>query len=216
MDDCCNPSSGYGAFFDQARARRHLREYERDGLGPLAQAMVRFMVERGMEGRSVLEAGGGIGTVQIELLKAGASRTINVELSDGYEEIATELLRREGMQGRVERLLGDFASLPERPVADDVVLNRVICCYPDMPLLMTAALDSSRRFVAASFPRDRWWVRTMIAIENVWHWVRRRDFRAFAHPVDGIVAVARGKGFSTAFTMRSQMWTAMVFERQST
>jgi magnesium-protoporphyrin O-methyltransferase len=201
--------------FDQAQARRHLSEYQREGLGPLARAMVDYIIERGVAGKSVLEAGGGIGAIQVELLKAGADHAVNVELSDGYEDVAADLIRLEGLEGRVERRLGDFTSLPDRPIADDVVLNRVICCYPDMPRLVGSALDSSRRFVAASFPRDRWHVKAAISIENMWHRLRGRDFRAFVHPVDRIVDIARARGFSIAFEVRSHMWDAMVFERGS-
>ena len=71
--------------------------------------MVDELVRRGIEGASVLEVGGGVGAVEIELLEAGAARAANVELSDGYEEEAARLLAEKGLAGRVRRTLGDFA-----------------------------------------------------------------------------------------------------------
>ena len=53
--------------------------------------MVEFLQERGIEGATVLEIGGGIGEIQIELLKRGAARTVNLELSPAYEEEAATL-----------------------------------------------------------------------------------------------------------------------------
>ena len=47
----------------------------------------------GLEGATVLEIGGGVGEIQIELLKSGAARAVNLELSPAYEAEATELLR---------------------------------------------------------------------------------------------------------------------------
>ncbi|MEO8688825.1 MAG: hypothetical protein ABI611_11480 [Solirubrobacteraceae bacterium] len=46
--------------------------------------MVEFLAERGIEGAMVLEVGGGLGEVQIELLKRGAARSVNLELSPAY------------------------------------------------------------------------------------------------------------------------------------
>ena len=47
--------------------------------------MVGFLAERGVEGATVLEIGGGIGDIQLELLRRGASRTTNLELVDAYD-----------------------------------------------------------------------------------------------------------------------------------
>ena len=41
---------------------------------------------------TVLEVGGGVGAIQLELLRAGAAGTTNVELSAAYEPYAAELL----------------------------------------------------------------------------------------------------------------------------
>ena len=95
-----------------------------------------MLKERGVEGKSLLEVGGGIGAIQIELLKAGIARAINVELTPTYEKAADQLVREAGVADRVERKVTDFAeAVPDVEVADFVVMNRVLCCYPDMPKL---------------------------------------------------------------------------------
>lgn len=212
MTDCCNPA-GYRDFFNEKEARRNLRRYEKKGLHKLTQSMVDYLVSRGMEGRSVLEAGGGIGTIQIELLEAGAVSAVNVELSGEYESVATELLERKGLSDRVRRLVGDFTDLAPDLEADDVVLNGVICCYPYVDRLMTAALSSSRRFVAATFPRDRMMSRITVGLGNIYCKLRRIDFRAFVHPTERIESAAASEGFEIAFRERNLLWDAVVFER---
>lgn len=103
MSECCN-ASGYRHFFNQKEARRSLRRYEKKGLDNMARSMVDYLVSRGIISRSVLEAGGGIGAIQVELLKAGAAKTINVELSGGYELVAADLWRRRSWQrGQIDR-----------------------------------------------------------------------------------------------------------------
>lgn len=212
MSECCNPS-GYRKFFNQKEAQKSLRNYERKGIDGMTRAMIDYMISRGMQDRSVLEAGGGIGAVQIELLKAGASRAVNVELSGGYEDAATGLLEREDLSERVQREIGDFTQLAGRFEADDVVMNRVICCYPFMERLMNAALSSSRRFVGATFPRDHLGSRVMVGVGNTYCRIRGVDFRSYIHPPDEIVATAERGGFEVGFSDRDFIWNAVVFEK---
>jgi hypothetical protein len=44
--------------------------------------MVAYLIDRGLDGASVLEIEGGVGDIQLELLGQGASRTTNLELVD--------------------------------------------------------------------------------------------------------------------------------------
>ncbi len=212
MSDCCN-GSGYGELFDAKEARKNLRRYERRGLHKLTRAMVDYLISRGLEGRTVLEAGGGIGAVQVELIEAGAASSVNVELSGEYEEVASDLLTRRGIADRVERKIGDFTVLAAMLEADDVVMNGVICCYPFMERLMEAAMSSSRRFVAATFPRDRLGVKAAIALGNIWYRIRGIDFRGYVHDPGEIVATARAGGFEPVYGDQTISWQATVFER---
>ncbi|MFP4553122.1 MAG: SAM-dependent methyltransferase [Actinomycetota bacterium] len=212
MTDCCNPS-GYRDFFDEKEARRSLRRYEKKGLHKLTRSFVDYLITRGMEGRTVLEGGGGIGAIQIELLDAGADSAVNVELSGEYERVAADLLERRGLSDRVRRLVGDFTDLAPDLKADDVVLNRVICCYPYVDRLMSAALASSRRFVAATFPRDRLLAKLAVGVANTYCKLRRIDFRSFVHSTDRIEAAAASEGFEVVFRTRTLVWEAVVFER---
>ena len=75
--------------------------------------MVEFLERRGIEGASVLEVGGGVGEIQIELLKRGAARAVNLELSPAYDAEASLLLQEAGLQDRAERRLHDIAVDPQ-------------------------------------------------------------------------------------------------------
>lgn len=212
MSDCCNPS-GYRHLFNQREARRSLARYDKAGLDGMARSLVDYLISRGMDGRSVLEAGGGIGALQVELLKAGAETTTNIELSSGYEHVAASLLAREGVADRAKRRIGDFTDLAETLEADDVVMNRVICCYPFMSRLMATATSSSRRFVAATFPRDRLTARIPLAVANAYWRLRGVDFRSFIHPPEEILATVVSAGFQIVFQDRDFIWNAVVWER---
>src|ERR1700737_3859471 len=133
MSDCCSPK-GYRSIFSEKRAQAEARRYRRHGLDSTSRRIAEFLKEQGIGGRTLLEVGGGIGAIQIELLRAGITRAVNVELTPTYEEAAQALLREAGLGDRVERRVMDFAEAAgEVEAADIVVMNRVICCYPDMP-----------------------------------------------------------------------------------
>jgi hypothetical protein len=102
MAPCCDPRE-YDTEFDAALAHRLARRYRRRGLDAAARRIVDVLTDRGVEGATVLEIGGGVGDIQIELLKRGAARTVNVELSAGYEADAAQLLGEAGLTERVAR-----------------------------------------------------------------------------------------------------------------
>lgn len=214
MSDCCNPS-GYGSIFGDKKARRDLRKYDRKGIDRTSTRAVNYLASRGLEGRSVLEVGGGIGALSVELLKAGADRAVNVELSPEYEGVATFLLEREGLANKVQRRLGDFVDVGTDLEADDVVMNRVICCYADMRRLMGVALDSSRRFVAASYPRYRLGLRIAFGLANFYCRMRGIEFSPVLHSPNDIEAAARNAGFRVVFQAQDFIWRGTVFERSA-
>jgi len=128
MSDCCTPK-GYRKVFNGKSARKEAKNYRRKGLDATSRSIVDLLRNRGIGGRTVLEVGGGIGAVQIELLKAGAAKAVSVELTPTYEAAAAELIREAGLEHQVERRLMDFAENGQQvEPADIVVLNRVICC----------------------------------------------------------------------------------------
>ena len=104
MAGCCTPG-GYDEFFGAKQARKDARRYRRRGLGRPAQWIVDTVNERGVDGATVLEPGGGVGAIELELLKAGAARSIVVELSGGYDEEAGELAREAGLEDAVRPLV---------------------------------------------------------------------------------------------------------------
>ncbi len=180
----------------------------------MASSMVNFLKSQNLEGADLLEVGGGIGAIQIELLKAGLDRSVNVELSSGYDDAAQMLAEEEGVEERITRHIGDFVEAQNQiESADVVVMNRVICCYPWMERMMGAAVGKADRYLALVFPREKWWVRFGLASGNGWMALRRCDFRAFVHSPEAIESVATDAGFVVAHADNSLIWQALVLER---
>jgi 2-polyprenyl-3-methyl-5-hydroxy-6-metoxy-1,4-benzoquinol methylase len=213
MDDCCD-RRGYERVFGGRRAARKARRYRRRGLDPTARRMVGFLNERGIDGATVLEIGGGIGEIQVELLRLGARNVTNLEISTGYEEQAAELLKASGLQGRVERRLLDIALAPDAvEPADVVVLHRVVCCYPDFGRLLTAAGSHARRLLVFSHPPRNPFSRATFATENLMRQLQGQQFRVYVHPPAAMVAVLNATGLATRVHYRSRSWHAVGLER---
>ncbi len=212
MASCCDPP-GYDDVFDVAFARRLAKRYRRKGLDRTAGRMVEALTDRGVDGATVLEIGGGIGAIQIELLKRGAARTVNVELSSAYEADAAELLRAAGLTERADRRVVDIALTPDVvDSADVVVLHRVMCCYPDYALLLAAAADHARRLLVFSYPPDNFIARLLTGMENLTRRIRRRQFRTFVHDPSRMLAVLADHGLRTS-VLHHGAWDVALAER---
>jgi hypothetical protein len=210
---CCQPPAGYGELFSPKQARREARRFRRRGLDSAGRWVVDAVRERGIEGRSVLEPGGGIGAIEIELLKAGAARSTIVELSPGYEEVAAELAQEAGVAGRIDRRIGDFAADGTDP-ADVVLLHRVVCCYPDYDVLLGAAARKARQTIVFTYPPRNIVSRALLGVVNLWLRLRGTDFRTFAHPPDLMIDVVRSAGFEPyARRRRTGIWRGIALAR---
>jgi hypothetical protein len=213
LSDCCSPR-GYRWLFSERNARREAARYRRHGLDATSRRIVDLLKARGVVGRTVLEVGGGIGGIQIELLKAGAARATSIELTPTYESAAAELLSEAGLQDRVERQVADFALMSAAvPPADIVVMNRVICCYPDMPLLAGAAADHTREMLVLSYPRTAWWMQISVTIGNLLLWLTGREFHLFLHAPQAIRATGEAHGLRSAEGRTGLIWAVAAFEK---
>jgi len=168
--------------------------------------------ERGVEGATVLEPGGGVGAIEIELLKAGAAHSTVVELSAGYDEEARELAREAGVEDRIERRHGDFAANGVPPV-DVVVMHRVVCCYPDYERLLDAAAKRAQRILVFTHPPQNPLAVLAFGAVNLLMSVRGKEFRAFVHPPEELFEVVRRNGLEPFARKRLGFWRGVAFAR---
>ena len=111
MVGCCQPEA-YERLFGARQARLDAGRYRKRGLGGTSRCLVELAGD--VSETTVLEVGGGVGAIELELLAAGADRATNVELSGQYEEEAATLLAERGLSDRVDRLVGVAAACTRR------------------------------------------------------------------------------------------------------
>jgi magnesium-protoporphyrin O-methyltransferase len=200
--------------FTDRFARRTADAYRRRGLSRTARRIVDAVTAHGVAGATVLEVGGGAGPIQVELLKRGAARATNLELSPAYEQQAQRLLADAGLSDRVERRIVDIATHPEQVApADVVVLHRVVCCYPDYVRLLAAVADHARHQVVFSHPPRNLVSRALLGAENLVFRLRRSEFRVFAHPPRAMRAVLAERGLRPETAGRGRVWQVVAATR---
>jgi 2-polyprenyl-3-methyl-5-hydroxy-6-metoxy-1,4-benzoquinol methylase len=213
MAGCC-PSRDYHRFFNERFARRLANRYRKRGLDPTAHSMVEFLQAAGVEGASVLEIGGGVGEIEVELLRLGAARAQNLELSGAYQEPARTLAEQAQVQGRIDWRIHDLAQDPGAVApADLVVLHRVVCCYPDYDRLLAAAADHARRALVFSYPPRNPLSRAFYGVFNLVMRLIRSSYRGFAHPPAAMLAVLEDHGLRPTYQRRSRIWQVAGLER---
>ncbi|HSQ31978.1 MAG TPA: class I SAM-dependent methyltransferase [Gemmatimonadaceae bacterium] len=208
---CCE-CEGIATQFGRETARRELRRFRRRGPRHTTQLLLDDLRAAGIAGGSLLDIGGGIGAIHHTLLDAGAREAVHVDVSPDYIAAAQDEAGRRGHADRVRFIHADFVEAAnELPSADVVTLDRVICCYPDMDLLVGTAARKARRFFSAVYPRDAWWVRSVVRTINVILRVRRTAFRVFVHSPAAIDSVLRGNGLEQATLHRTAVWEVVVY-----
>jgi magnesium-protoporphyrin O-methyltransferase len=205
-----------GSEFDRAKAEKELRKFDRRG--PLANTrrLIDQLRTRVRASDSLLDIGGGVGAIHHLLLDAGVERAVHLDASSAFLDVARAEAARRGHAGRVEFLHADFvASADDIGSADVVTLDRVVCCYPDMETMVSIAAEKTRRLLGAVYPREVWWMRVAVSLENLMSRLRGSSFRMFLHSPEAIKARLAAKGLQRAWVYHSALWEVAIFERSS-
>jgi magnesium-protoporphyrin O-methyltransferase len=135
--DCCKHNQNLNGVFNEQMARGDVEGYWKKGIDKHARVIVEAVRLHGVEGASVLEVGGGVGGLHLELLKQGAARATDVDVSSAYVAAAQSVAEKLGVRERVDYRVADFAhEAGSVPGADVVVLHRVGSCYTVIPTLI--------------------------------------------------------------------------------
>jgi magnesium-protoporphyrin O-methyltransferase len=209
---CCTGYCAAEAQFNSKVAKRDLRRYRRRGADATTRLMLAELRRWPLEGRHLLDVGGGIGVISRELADTTVASAVTVEASPAYLEVARREVGPKYGSRPTQFVLGDFAVIAGTlPDADVVTLDRVVCCYPDPDALLGAA--RTRQVLAFTYPRDRWYVRTMFAFGNFWLRLTGKKFRAFVHGPERMAAVLEAAGLVRATQRETFVWMLDLYQR---
>jgi predicted RNA methylase len=170
--------------------------------------------------RTVLDLGCGTGDLALGALARGATRATGFDLGPGAIEEARALAGERGVDDRASFTVGDAAKARLDP-HDVVLLNRVLCCYPDVDALLDNSLSAATAVYAFTAPPSAGLAGTLARAEtrlaNGWFRIRDRKFRGFRVHVHDLRAVdrrIRRAGFLPITEGRRRLvWHLAVYER---
>jgi SAM-dependent methyltransferase len=178
--------------------------------------MVRAIQELGIKEMSVLDVGCGPGDLSRELVRLGASRALGIDLAVKALEEARLRAEAEGLSEVVRFRTGNGAR-EELDRHDVVVLDKVICCYPDWRQLVGNTSRAAARSYAFVIPRsdlpNALIVRAFIALQALILKLRKCGFRPFVHDFEKIHGHLEGNGFRRTHLSRGPIWMAAVYAR---
>lgn len=195
--------------------RKELKRYRKKGPRRTTQLLLHGLEERGVGDATLLDIGGGVGVIAQELLASGAAEAVVVDASAEFVDAAREEAARRGTSDRVRLLTGDFVDLaPDIGPADIVTLDRAVCCYPHMRLLVGASAARARRLLGLVLPREHVAVRLGAAVVNLGLRLRRSDFRVYVHASRDVDDELGRRGFERAWESRTWLWRVRIYRKK--
>jgi len=210
---CCQ-CQGIENMFDKKAANRQLKRYLKKGPSKTTSMLLDAINKKGVQGLNFLDIGGGIGAIQYDLIKAGASNGTSIEASSAFFDVVMEEALQNGLAERVNFKYGDFtATASDVDSADIVTLDKVICCYDDMSELVGLSSKLARKIYAVIYPRDVWWTKLALLMVNFYPRIKGSSFRVFIHPTKKVEEIIFGNGLKRNYYATTLFWQVAIFTR---
>lgn len=216
MSCCGRPDcTATATHFGQVVAEADLKRYQSTGPDKRARLLLQGLVRAGVKGSSVLDIGSGIGVMTFELLKQGAATAVLADAAPAYLDAARAEAARGAVTDRVQFARGNFVDTSrDIAPADVVVLDRVVCCYPEWQALLELAAARCRRVLGVSYPWNRPDIRLMIGFENLRRRLSGNAFRAFVHPPTEMHRTLQNSGLQRVSRAHTFAWHIDVYVRK--
>jgi SAM-dependent methyltransferase len=212
MSTCCCHARSTGRFFSFF-ARRSRKRYKRKGFEASQKQLIVGLEQIGYRDASVLEIGCGVGHLHQTLLEQGAHSAIGIDLAPKMLAEARDSAKQRRLSERVHYIEGDFMTLDGIENADIVLLDKVVCCYPDARGLVEKSLAKTQRIYGLTYPRDRWFIRLGVEVMAYLLWLMRSEFRSYVHDPIQIERWITSKGFQKRFQEQTAVWLTQVYEK---
>ena len=210
---CCQ-CQGIENVFDEKAAKRQLKRYLKKGPSRTTRILLDEIRKKGVQGLDFLDIGGGIGAIQYDLIKAGASKGTSIEASSAYLDLVRDEEFHNDLAKKVNFQIGDFTTMASEVKSFDIVtLDKVICCYDDMSELVGLSSKIARKIYAVIYPRSVWWTKLLFPMMNFYPIIKGNSFRVFIHPTEKVEEILFDNGFKRNYYTKTFFWQIAIFTR---
>lgn len=84
------------------------------------------------------------------------------------------------------------------------MLDRVICCYHDMPTLVELSASWAWKVYGLVCPPEAWWIRLGIHLENLTYRLRGSPFQSFVHKSQAVEVILQKHGLQRRYYARTR------------
>ncbi len=211
QEHCC----GADQLFSLKDAEKERKRYLKKGPKSSTAAIIVQLSGEVRLGERLLDIGGGIGVLGMELRKNGLAQYTSVDASSGYQRVASEMLESSSSESfRARFLQGDFVELADQLETHEyVTLDKVICCYPQMEELLRAASEKCSSQIALSYPPSGLIAKMLRALGNTYFRLRGNPFRTYLHPKKEVHRILTNQGFKQVSKSQRFPWKIEIWQR---
>lgn len=212
--DCCRATD---LQFDKKGAKEDLHRYRKHGPDQTTKLLLEGLKESDLTDKTLLDIGGGIGVISHELCSRAIDRVYLIDIASSYLEVAKEIAANRGNQDNFTFIHGDFVEKCDRlPAADVVMLDRVVCCYPEVRPLVTKSAEKCRKWYGLSYPRYNWFIRAADRLKNGLRMLTGNRFRTYIHPEEVIHQLLVDSGFERVYDRSTLIWRVNMYKKTQT
>ncbi|MDH4263639.1 MAG: class I SAM-dependent methyltransferase [Spirochaetia bacterium] len=214
--NCCNNVSctnGIGDFFSK-EAKKFLKRYKKKGLERSQKHLIEGLLNAGIDKKSILEIGCGVGYLHSRLLLQGAKSATGIDISEEMLRYAKEFMKEIGLEKETSYHTGDFVEISESiKKAEITILDKVICCYPEVESLVEKSIQKTDKVYAFTLPRNVSWVKYPVLIAIQILKIIRFNFHPYFHEHEVVNSRLIASGFKNIYQNHTFLWETYVFTK---
>jgi len=211
----CQHCCGANKQFDTKNAQKDLKRYLKRGPRKPTKRLTETFKKLDINDLSLLDIGGGIGPIPLELIPLGLNKVTDVDASEGYISIAKAETEKRHYQDKITYHSGDFLDVHTQIEPHDIVtLDKVICCYPYVEELLKTSLSKAKSYYALVYPQASWLTRLVAGTLNLTLKLKGNPFRSFIHSQQLIDDTITSSGFTEIYSSKTFLsWQIHVYKK---
>ncbi len=213
MPCCCPHSQSAGKFFSFF-AKSYRRRFSNKGFEVSQQQLIEGITQASYKDKILLEIGCGVGHLHQTLIEQGAKSATGIELAAKMLDEARDWAKQRGLTEKTNYIEGDFIFIANTiEPADIVIMDKVVCCYPDADSLTHRSLEKCLSTYALTYPRKTWYTRLGMQILALLMKLVGSDFRPYVHDPDQIEKWITEQGYKKINQAQTTVWLTQVYKK---
>ena len=192
-----------------------MKKFQRKGPGKSTKRLLELLFLQNVRDKTLLDIGGGIGTIQWSFIEKGGRSTLDIDASNGYLEVAKTHAQEKNFTDKTNFMHGDFVDKSSAINSYDfITLDKVLCCYPDYKALLGAVLEKSNQAIALTFPMGGLISKGIAQFMKIYMYFKKNPFRTYIHSPGEIERLIQSRGFYAAHKKISFPWHVQIYIKE--